>query len=201
MAARGRISADDALAAALAAGQTVIAAASTAGVSERTAFRRLDDPAFRARVAELRAGMVSTAAGRLADGMGQAADVLRALLAHKDPHVRHRAAAKLLEVGLKVVELAELEQRVAELERATEPGGESPRTRGERYESPRTDRTAGRPGWPCRPEDCPGQREMVFLDEHEPAPELLPCPRCGSTHVVLIREVVVTTSTAPRSEP
>jgi hypothetical protein len=118
----GRRPADDALAAALAAGKTVRDAAASVGVAERTAFRRLSDPAFKARVSELRGGIVAAAAGRLADGMAAAADVLWALLAHDDPHVHHRAAVKVLELAANLriqVELEdlmrELEARVAEL--------------------------------------------------------------------------------------
>jgi hypothetical protein len=113
---RGRRNADDRLAAELAAGKTVRDAAGAAGVGERTAHRRLAEPVFKMRVAELRGEMVAAAAGRLADGMGEAAAVLRGLLGSADEHVRHKAAAKLIELGLKVVELAELERRVSELE-------------------------------------------------------------------------------------
>jgi hypothetical protein len=113
---RGRASADERLAAELAAGKTVREAAPAAGVSERTAFRRLADTAFKARVDELRAEMVSRAAGRLADGMVEAADVLRAFLVCSEPHLRQKAAVKLLELGLKVNEVTVLKSRVARLE-------------------------------------------------------------------------------------
>lgn len=116
MAHRGRHSADSALAARLAAGATVRDAARDAGVSEKTAHRRNADPTFQARVLALRGQMVHTAAGQLADGMGAAAGVLRALLAHDDPHVRHKAAVKLIELGVKVAELTDLEARVRRLE-------------------------------------------------------------------------------------
>jgi hypothetical protein len=125
VAGRGRHSADDALAAELAAGKTVRDAATAAGVAERTAFRRMTDSNFKARVSALRGDMVATAAGRLADGMGEAAGVLRALLADGDVNVRHRAAVKLLELGLKVVEMAELQRRVDDLERRL-TGGPNP---------------------------------------------------------------------------
>src|SRR5262245_42645707 len=65
---RGRSDADEALALALAGGQTIREAAAQVGVSERTAHRRLDDPKFRARVVELRSLVVMRAAGLLADG-------------------------------------------------------------------------------------------------------------------------------------
>ncbi|OWK35565.1 hypothetical protein [Fimbriiglobus ruber] len=107
----------DALALALAAGRTVRQAAAAAKVSERTAFRRLADPAFVLEVATIRGDMVRTAAGRLADGMAAAADVLREQLTNPDQHVRHKAAVRLLELGVRLVETAELERRLQELER------------------------------------------------------------------------------------
>jgi hypothetical protein len=116
MARGGRAGADERLAAELAAGKTVREAATSAGVSERTAFRRLVDAAFKARVAELRSEMVRTAAGRLVDGMTEAAGVLRAGLTDPDANIRHKSAVKLIELGVKVTELAELERRVEELE-------------------------------------------------------------------------------------
>ena len=112
----GRRNADETLAAELAAGKTVREAATTAGVSERTAFRRLADAAFKARVTELRSAMVATAAGRLVDGMTEAAGVLRTGLTDADANIRHKSAVKLIELALKVTELAELERRVEELE-------------------------------------------------------------------------------------
>ena len=122
---RGRQPADDTLAAELAAGKTVRDAAAASGVSERTAFRRLDDPAFAATVNRLRSQMVRSAAGRLADGMTEAAGVLRSLLADPDAHIRHKAAVKLLELGLKVGEAAELERRLADLEHAVTDAGKA----------------------------------------------------------------------------
>ncbi|MBA4065917.1 MAG: hypothetical protein C0501_19805 [Isosphaera sp.] len=122
MARGGRHSADDLLAAELAAGQTVRDAARTAGVSEHTAHRRNGDPAFKARVAELRVGMVAEASGRLAESMGRAANVLRDLLGSADEKVRLRAAERMIELGLKVVELTELQRRVEELERQAAGG-------------------------------------------------------------------------------
>jgi hypothetical protein len=120
MAGSGRAGANERLAAELAAGKTVRDAAASAGVAERTAFRRLEDTAFKAHVSELRSEMVRTAAGRLVAGMTEAAGVLRAGLTDADPHIRHKSAVKLIELGVKVTELAELERRVEELERISE---------------------------------------------------------------------------------
>lgn len=116
MADGGRRTADEALAAELATGKTVRDAATAAGVAERTVYRRLGEPEFRAKVAGLRAGMLSAAAGRLADSMAAAADHLRALLGAKDPNVRLRAATQIVTLALKVTELADLERRVKDLE-------------------------------------------------------------------------------------
>ena len=122
---RGRHSADDLIAAQLAAGKTVRDAAATAGVSEKTAHRRVGDPEFRKMVSGVRAGLIGSTAGILADGMTEAAGALRALLADTDPNVRHRAAVKLIELGLRTSELVDLEARVSELELALEDVGES----------------------------------------------------------------------------
>lgn len=116
---KGRANADEALALGVAAGKTVRDAAAEAGVSESTAHRRLTDPVFAARVQEIRDGLVSAAAGRLAGGMAAAADVLVALLQSQDENVKLRAASQLLAGGVKVVEVAELQRRLEALERVT----------------------------------------------------------------------------------
>src|SRR5262245_32737267 len=118
MAHRGRQNADEALALAVASGQSLRDAAGSAGVSERTAARRWADPIFRRRVIELRADMVQRSLGRMADGMTEAADVLRQLLAGESESVRLGAARSLLELGVKLRESVELEERLAALEEA-----------------------------------------------------------------------------------
>jgi hypothetical protein len=56
-----------ALLTALASGQSVKSAARAAGVSERTAFRRVADPVFRQAVSQARAELLARAVGLLAD--------------------------------------------------------------------------------------------------------------------------------------
>jgi hypothetical protein len=107
---------DDLLAAALAAGAEVAEAAERAGVSRRTAFRRLNDVGFRARVDELRRRMVAQAVGRLADSMSEAADKLKGLLASDDERVQLAAAKAILEAGPRLREQEELAERVQQLE-------------------------------------------------------------------------------------
>ena len=123
MAGNGRRNADEALAVALAAEQTLRDAAAAVGLSERTATRRWADAAFRRHVAELRGEMVARSLGRLADGMAEAADVLRRLLASKNERVRLGAARTLLEWGVKLRESVELEERLRALEERLSNGG------------------------------------------------------------------------------
>jgi len=51
--------------------------------------------------------------------------VLRALLADADPHVRHKAAVKLIELSVRVRDQVEIEDRLSHLEAlaAEAPGG------------------------------------------------------------------------------
>lgn len=122
MKANGRRSADEQLAAALATGSRIVDAATTAGVSESTVYRRLKNGNFAARVRELRGEMVNRAAGKLADSMSEAADVLRSLLASKSESVRIRAADLLIVHAVRIAELADLQLRVTELERRAAEG-------------------------------------------------------------------------------
>jgi HEAT repeat protein len=115
MAGNGRKNADT-LALALAAGDTAVEAATKVGMSERTVYRRLADPAFRRNVQALRGEMLGRALGRMANGMSEAADVLRSLLAAKSETVRLGAARSLMEIGAKLRESVELEARLQALE-------------------------------------------------------------------------------------
>ncbi|HKB04041.1 MAG TPA: hypothetical protein VKD90_17595 [Gemmataceae bacterium] len=117
MAARGRRNADDAIAVALAAGQTQAGAAAAAGVSERTVARRVTDPAFRQLVSRLRGEMVGQAIGVLVAGMFGSAVVLRHLMLNAESEtVRLGAARSVLELALRAREATELEERVQALE-------------------------------------------------------------------------------------
>jgi len=113
---RSRAAANELLALALAAGKTQQEAAAAAGVAPRTVARRLARPAFRRRVAELRSAAVERATGKLADGMAEAADVLRRLLSAKSETVRLGACRAMLELTVKLRESVELEARLAAIE-------------------------------------------------------------------------------------
>lgn len=112
----GRGNADTVLVAALAAGSTVQDAAKTAGVAERTVYRRLDDPAFCKLVADARAEMLAQTTARLTSGALEAVDTLRALLSSEMDFARLAAARALLELGAKYREQHDLAERVRVLE-------------------------------------------------------------------------------------
>jgi hypothetical protein len=107
---------DSALLLALAAGHTVREAAERAGVSERTATRRLADPIFRRLVTKTRADLMDGAMGKLADSTGQAVVTLRGLLEAVSETARLGAAKTILEMAARLKETVELEQRVRDLE-------------------------------------------------------------------------------------
>jgi phenylalanyl-tRNA synthetase beta subunit len=87
-------------------------------MSERTAYRRLDDPVFLEQLGQLRADMVQRTAAMLTGaGMGS----VKTLVDLQNdvavtPAVRRRSARDILELSLKYRESAELEQRLAGIE-------------------------------------------------------------------------------------
>ena len=120
MAGNGRHHADAALIAALAAGATVQDAANQAGVAERTVYRRLADPSFRAQIEEARRAAIDLAVARLSDAAAFAAMTLRELAGAADSEtVRLGACRTLLELALKWREHGELTERIAALEHLT----------------------------------------------------------------------------------
>jgi hypothetical protein len=114
---RGKRSGDERLLTALACGATVEAAARQAGVSERTAYRRLADRDFRRRLQGVRADFVQRTAGTLTAAATEAVRTLLELLkAPAAAAVRLGAARAVLEIGLRLREVADLEERLAALE-------------------------------------------------------------------------------------
>jgi hypothetical protein len=113
----GRRHADDVLLMTLACGATVEAAAQKAGVSRATVQRRLLDPEFHARLQEFRSDMVTRASGTLTAASTEAIKTLLALQQPTIPHaVRLGAARSILEIGIKMREAADFEERLAALE-------------------------------------------------------------------------------------
>jgi hypothetical protein len=117
MAQKGRRNADHSLLLALACGATIENAARSAGISESTAFRRLADPDFKRQLYDLRADMAQRTAAMLTAAGGEAVKTLLALQKESvTPATRLGAARAVLELGVKLRETAELEQRVLAVE-------------------------------------------------------------------------------------
>jgi hypothetical protein len=114
---------DEALLVALACGATVENAARAAGISVRTAQRRLAEPAFRQRLQELRTDMAQrTGSMLIAAGM----EAVKTLISLQDvtipAAVRLGAARTVLEFGIKLRDNNEFVERIAALEaRAASP--------------------------------------------------------------------------------
>jgi hypothetical protein len=109
---------DTMLVVALACGATPTEAAARAGVSRRTAYRRLQDPAFRRRVHRERDTLVAAIVGRLADASLTAVDTLRIIAADEDaaPGPRISSAKAILDVCLRAHEQIELAERIEAVE-------------------------------------------------------------------------------------
>ncbi len=111
--------ADGALLIAFAGGATATEAARRAGVSERTAFRRLQDPAFQKRIAQARNKMVDAVVGQLAEASVTAVQTLRKLCNGRSETVRLGAARSMLQLTMKLHEHVNIESRLASLEAPT----------------------------------------------------------------------------------
>jgi len=101
----------------LACGATVEGAARQCGVSESTVYRRLADPDFRRQIDNLRNEMVQRTAATLTAASSESVKTLVTLQQPTSPAgVRLGAAKAVLEIGIKVREVADVEQRLAALE-------------------------------------------------------------------------------------
>ena len=101
----------------LACGATAEQAARQAGVSVRTVYRRLKNPEFLRQVQAARADMVQRASGTLTAAGGEAVKTMVELLRAPAPFsVRLGAARGILEMGLRIRDDVEQEQRLAALE-------------------------------------------------------------------------------------
>jgi hypothetical protein len=108
---------DDALVLALACGLSAEQAARQAGVSAATAHRRLREPAFKCRVDDLRRETLARAAAMLTAAAVESARTLADLLKPSyGPSVRLQAARSVLEHGVKLRSLVEVEERLGDLE-------------------------------------------------------------------------------------
>src|SRR5262245_18970597 len=117
MAHSGRRNADEVLLSALACGATIATAADKAGISERTAYRRLQEPAFQQRLREVRAEIVQRTAGALTAASLAAVHTLIDLQSQETPSATRLGAARaIIELSTKLRESVELTERIAALE-------------------------------------------------------------------------------------
>jgi hypothetical protein len=107
---------DERLLAALASGLTIPEAAKEAGLSPRTAHRRMANPLFRAELDEYRREVVRRASASLETAVGSAVATLEALMADRDPWVRLRAASAILSAAVQLKDIQVLEERLMSLE-------------------------------------------------------------------------------------
>ena len=93
---------DDELFLALVSGCHIENAAKIAGISERTAYRRLADPEFRDRINSAREAVRESILAKLSDAAGDAVSTLWSLLESEDESIRLRASKMLLDALLAV---------------------------------------------------------------------------------------------------
>ena len=102
---------------ALSRGASVEAAARAGGVSGRTVRRRLEDPAYRAEIARLRAKVLDGIRARLLDGAATGVETLIEVAQDgKSESARVSAARILVEHTLSFAELVGMNERLAALE-------------------------------------------------------------------------------------
>ncbi|HWB08694.1 MAG TPA: hypothetical protein VG826_05705 [Pirellulales bacterium] len=101
---------------ALAAGAAERNGAEQAGIGEQTAHHRLIDADFRRAVSRARGRLLDSAVGRLAGLAGTATGILERLMGSDQPSVARRAAKAVLELGPRLREATELEERMSRLE-------------------------------------------------------------------------------------
>jgi hypothetical protein len=107
----GRRKGEGALLLALAAGHTIRDAARMADIGERTAGRRMADPAFRKKLSDLRTELIERAADKLADATADAVATLHNLLSAEGDSVRLGAAKAILDLATKVRDNVESDAR------------------------------------------------------------------------------------------
>lgn len=117
MADSGSFNSDDQLAMALASGASVRDAATAAGISERTAFRRMNELSFRKHVQEIRRVALEEAISKLSAAGSKAVETMLDLMTSEiPPSTRLAAARAVLEFGCRLRETNDFETRLCELE-------------------------------------------------------------------------------------
>ena len=99
---------------------SVTAAADACGLTRNAVFKRLQNPAFRARHNELQSVVLGSAASELAAGSLEAVEVLRSIMRDYETSkgLKVQAAGLVLTHCAKYIETANVLQRLDALERA-----------------------------------------------------------------------------------
>ncbi|HLN32419.1 MAG TPA: hypothetical protein VK395_32120 [Gemmataceae bacterium] len=106
---------------ALVLGAAVEGAAKSVGISKRTAYRWLADPAVKARLCKMRSERLERSSTMLTVAGLEAVKTLLTLQAANQPApVRLGAARSILDFGMRLREHADFSQRLAELEAEVE---------------------------------------------------------------------------------
>jgi hypothetical protein len=117
MATHGRKNIDEILIQALACGAQVEQAAAKAGVSARTAYRRLKDPAFRQRILDLKTETMERAGSMLTAATLQSVKTLLSMQEASVPFgVRLGASRAILDFAFRFREFTEFQDRLAAVE-------------------------------------------------------------------------------------
>ncbi len=112
-----RESKDDIFLNALLCGASVEAAGRKASMSRRTAYRRYRDAKFRKRFQEARAELAKRTTSLLSAGSLEATKALMELISPASPPATRLGAARaIIELGAKLREAGEIEERLAALE-------------------------------------------------------------------------------------
>lgn len=102
------------------------AIAEAVGIAERTVRAHLANDAARAELRRLQDERLTAITRRALTASEKALEVLEDVAEHsKVPMARVMAAGKILDVGLKLIETADLAERVAALEQRLTTGGET----------------------------------------------------------------------------
>lgn len=110
---------DEKLLAVLTVTPTVTAAAAAAGVGQRTIYRRLQNPEFRRQLEEQRLKSLETARNGFLARLMDAVDTISGVMMNGEnrPETRLRAAGMMIDAGLRLVEVTDIEKRLDALER------------------------------------------------------------------------------------
>lgn len=121
---------EEALILALATGLSIPRAAKKAGVGVVTAYRRMEEPAFRQQVTRMRDSLLNEVVGKLVSVALKAVGALEKNLASRDEGERRQAAVAVLNSMMAGYTLTEVKRRLEALEDASDGRPERPVPQG-----------------------------------------------------------------------